>query len=316
VPGPPPDGSGSVVLALSKIYFGDRRRDGTSDPLAWSQYGLDIDGKTTTECSTDVCTLVPGAPRSTQVDGNGGIDNSFGRNIVPILVTILGSTLDETTQADLQAGGPTTLLRIDALGSGADYAPLPGMLYRAASFDGAPAWNGSDVRDVDETSLLGGSLASPAIAFAGGYMTQRTWVGAPASGPGAIELDMALLRTRMPPLPMTHIQIAVNVDPSSGSATQGVLSAIVPTAAFVEWNRQLAGNIASSLCVSSSFDTIARQIEQASDIVTDGSNAPGSQCNGISLGIGFDATAVKLGSAVSAPPLPNACAGAGDADGG
>jgi hypothetical protein len=43
----------------------------------------------------------------------------------------------------------------------------------------------------------------------------------------------------------------------------------------------------------------------------DGTNEPGEACNGISFGIGFDATAVKLGQVVSLPMAPDPCSDGG-----
>ena len=46
------------------------------------------------------------------------------------------------------------------------------------------------------------------------------------------------------------------------------------------------------------------QIEQASDILTDGTQDPTQTCDGISIGLGFDALPDQLGT--TAPPLPQA----------
>src|SRR5208337_3872196 len=76
--GPAPTGTSTSVLAVSQLYYGDTDRNGTADPNAWQLYGLNIDGKTTTASSTNVCTLVAGSSKQVQVDGPNGVDNSFG----------------------------------------------------------------------------------------------------------------------------------------------------------------------------------------------------------------------------------------------
>jgi hypothetical protein len=43
----------------------------------------------------------------------------------------------------------------------------------------------------------------------------------------------------------------------------------------------------------------------------DGTNEPAEACNGISFGIGFDATAVTLGQVVTLPPVPDPCSDGG-----
>ncbi|HEY8040772.1 MAG TPA: hypothetical protein VIF15_13295 [Polyangiaceae bacterium] len=299
--GPPGDGTGTVVLAFSKLYYGDTDRNDVQSTSAWSTYGLNIDGKITTKNSTDVCMLAAGASRVTQVDGNGGIDNSFGENILPILITTAGSNFSASANVAIAHGDATPLLSIDKLGAGARYSPLPGTLYRAAPA-GSVSWNGGDVRPVDQ--------AAPALAFSGGYMNQRVWVGQPPLGPVLFDLHFDN-GTTAPPVPVQHTQLAMVVDASNATASLGVFSGVVATTDFIAWLKQIAGSISTSLCSGSAFDSIAQQINQASDIVLapDGSvsNPAGQSCNAISLGFGFNATAVKLGPPVTVPPPVNPC---------
>ncbi len=51
-----PDGTGSTVVAIKKLYLGDTNRDGTANKVnGWKQYGYDLDGKASTATSTDLC---------------------------------------------------------------------------------------------------------------------------------------------------------------------------------------------------------------------------------------------------------------------
>src|SRR5262249_32716151 len=117
---------------------------------------LDIDGKATTESSTDVCTPVAGAPSYIQADGNHGIDNSFGANVLPLIVTSAGSDFTTLANQAVTLGNSTMMFRIQGLGSGPSYSPLPGDVLRATPTDSPPQWNGGDVRDVDSLSVDGG----------------------------------------------------------------------------------------------------------------------------------------------------------------
>lgn len=117
--GPPPDGKGTSVFAISKLYFGD------NGPNAWKKIGLDIDGKRTDDKSTDVCTRLPGSFPFFQTDGDNGIDNEFGLNLVPFLASAYGYDVFQAANEALSAGDATLLVRIDDLGSGQNYAPLP-----------------------------------------------------------------------------------------------------------------------------------------------------------------------------------------------
>ena len=80
---------------------------------------------------------------------------------------------------------------------------------------------------------------------------------------------------------------------------------------------KVAGRISTQLCGGSTLDTIKMTIRQASDILSDGTNHAGVNCDAISIGIGF--TGKKIGdltkTAVDKAPPPDPCAadgGAGD----
>lgn len=68
-----------------------------------------------------------------------------------------------------------------------------------------------------------------------------------------------------------------------------------------------------SLCSGSAFDSIAQQISQAQDIQLDGTNAAGTPCTAISIGLGFDGVQIGPVDTVSFPEgqLPNICPEAG-----
>ena len=83
--------------------------------------------------------------------------------------------------------------------------------------------------------------------------------------------------------------------------------------------QKVAGRISTQLCGGSTLDTIKQTIRQASDILQDGTNAAGKNCDAISIGIGF--TGKRIGDlkteAKDAVPPPDPCAaGDGGADGG
>src|SRR5262249_24890940 len=84
-PMPPPPNAQDVTFAISKLYLGDTDRDGTSDKVnVWKHYGFDLDHKNSTALSADLCQLRQGAmSKWVYLDGDGGIDNAFGKSIVP-----------------------------------------------------------------------------------------------------------------------------------------------------------------------------------------------------------------------------------------
>lgn len=275
---------------------------------AWSAYGLNIDGKTTSAQSTDVCTQAEGASRRWQADGQNGIDNSFGLNLLPILITTAGSNFNGSANDHITQGGPTMLIQLDSLGAGPTYNPLPGAMVRAAASSVPPRWDGSDLRNVNSASLTGDGGA-PSLSFPNGYLAQQTWVGAPPSGPGLVDLSLISPELVLPVL-MTHLQIAMTLGPTRGTAS-GVLSSVLPIDGVLAWLHVFVGAISTSLCSGSAFASIAAEFEQASDIMIDGTNEPAAFCDGISIGLGFDAVAVQMGPAVAVPAAADPCADAG-----
>jgi hypothetical protein len=115
-----------------------------------------------------------------------------------------------------------------------------------------------------------------------------------------------------------HLHSAVvTFDPQMpGSVTNGTIAGVLNTMEMIVAFQQVAGHISTSLCSGSAFQSIAAQIEQTSDMIVSGStvsNTPGTTCNGISIGIGFDATEIALPTPADiAPPQPppvDPCAG-------
>jgi hypothetical protein len=199
----------AVSLSLSGVDFGDP----TSTP--WMGVGFNLDGLCTTEASRNTCTLATGAPWSEQDDGNDGIDNSYGRNICPIIYTAGGNGACSTqiTQAYLQT---------DASGTG---------------------------------TLMVGSMVYP----------------------------------------VRDVLISLN-----GSA--GMAGGVMPTAGVVTAYQNAAGCIDTALCNSSALQSIVTPLQQASDIMVDGSNSTGEACDGVSFGITFAGS-----TPVTSLPAPPSC---------
>ena len=302
--GPPPDGAGSTVLATSHMYIGDTDRNGAASASAWKQYGLNLDGKITDKSSTDVCTLASGASKSTQVDGANGIDNSWGENILPIILTVGGADAGKKLNDAIASGAFATLLRLDKLGAAQNYSPLPGSVYRGAQTASPPKWDGTDLWPIDTASVNAGDVNQPKVLFSAGYMNARVWVGEP---PQNLELPFSFGGVDWA-IPLRNARILMQVAPDGRSATFGTIAGTLETEQYIMSLKQVAGRISTSLCSGSAFDSIAQQIRQASDMMANGTNAAGAACNAISFGWGFDAKAVKLGPVVPSPaPSPDPC---------
>ena len=82
-------GTTPTVLAISQLFLGDTDRQGNPSPTAWKDYGYDLDGIVSTKTGTNHCAPVKGAnPANVKTDGTNGIDNSFGSNLMPLIVSL------------------------------------------------------------------------------------------------------------------------------------------------------------------------------------------------------------------------------------
>jgi len=294
----------AVVLAIKKFYLGDTDRMGVASQTAWKKYGMNLDGKTTDRLSTDVCTLATGAPKAAQTDGDNGIDNSFGENILPIWLSVIGPTFSQKVNDAIAAGTAETIVfRIDGVTAQPDAAMAPGGVYVGAPLGSAAKWDGSDVWPIDSSSVNGGDLTKPSLAYANGSMTNRVWTAAPP----AVAANLPMLFLADEQVLISDVKMTMTIAQDGSSAVSGTIAGVMPTDTYIAALKRAAGRISTSLCAGAAFDSIAAQIRQASDILRDGSNMAGVPCDAISIGIGFDATIVKIGNVATPAAPPNPC---------
>jgi hypothetical protein len=295
-----------LVLAVNRLYVGDTNPDDSPDAAnAWKQYGFDLDGKTSTGASVDLCQPNAGAaPSNVYPDGNDGKDNSFGNNVLPLL---LGFAPDaaETINQSIQSGDFTLMLRMDDIGPGADSGPFSSLVYGGAVLGSAPAFDGSDCWPVlpeqleDPVDIDSAQTEFPASSVAGNVWTSGS----------TDTLTLTLNIAGFPvPFVLHEARLSLELEVDHEGAVGGQLGGVLDTEAFVEAMRSVAGTFDPSLCSGSTFDSIANQLRQASDIMNDGTQDPAQVCNGISVGFGFKMKRVQLGGvATPVPPAPDPC---------
>jgi hypothetical protein len=335
-PPAPSGGSGTGAnhnYAIRKLYLGGDNRQGVAAATAWKDFGYNLDNLVTTKDSSDVCTLQPGAAKSTQVDGTGGIDNSFGENIWPIVQTTAGTNAEQTINTAIEAGHFTVMSYVtgfdNAAGSTANATGLTGVLlaggnYATANDGGAPSWDTTTHWPILPTLITGCTPATgcpsgtdpiqaATVRFPAAYQAGGTFVnGSPAN----LSLTLSIQGQS---LTINVDSAIITFQPAAGGVTDGTIAGTIVADDLVNQLQSVAGSISSSLCSGSAFNSIAQQIKQASDIVIDGSgtvsNTAGASCNGISIGIGFDATEIAVPTAADVlgaqAPGNNPCADAG-----
>ncbi|MBN4050360.1 hypothetical protein JYT28_01240 [Desulfobulbus sp. AH-315-M07] len=310
-PPPPPDNAGpgdgsDTVFAVTRMYFGDTDSQGSPSPTAWKAYGYNLDGKISTGTSTDLCKPSQGAaPNSVYPDGNGGIDNSWGKNLLPIW-TGLAPDFSAQLNDSIASGEGTFLIKLDDLGSQLNYSVLGGKWYLTAPYAaGLPKFDGTDAWDVSANHLASpGDVESSLYAFTNGYLTANTWVAAPAG-----DVTLTIDNQGFPfAFELHHAFITMVLSPDHQSASNGIIAGVIDTEQHVDQMRKLAGSFDPGLCEGTTFESLADQLRQASDILKDGTQDPTRICDGISIGIGFEAVRAQIGDiAPATPPPPDPC---------
>lgn len=315
----PAAGTEVTVLALSELFVGDSDRNFTPDSQAWKTFGFNLDGYISTKNGLNHCKPVEGAIKSSvQTDGDDGIDNSFGANLIPIIGALADAPSQQITDS-LQGGDFTIMIKLDNLEDPASKANQTGIaaaLYGGASLGAAPAWDGSDMWPVLPELLNNGDINDPKVKFPASYLNGGTWV---SGGKGTLDLTISISGFELS-LQIVNAQIAMDVTGvgTGAAATNGTIAGLINTEQLITELKKIAGGFDASLCESNTFESIAMQIRQASDIMADGTNGdPSKTCDAISIGLGFNAKAVQLGAvAPPAEPPDDPCVDGGSGTGG
>jgi hypothetical protein len=290
------------VLEVSKLLLGDTTPDGISDANAWKQYGFDVDGLVSTKDSTDLCKPIQGAAAGkVYPDGDAGIDNSFGKNVLPIIAS-LASDPTATINSSITAGEFTLLVELEGLTAAADAPDVTGKLFSGSTMASQPKFDGTDCWPVTAESLTDANdIESATALFPMSTLASNHFESASAGTTVSMTFSLGGL-----PFTLTihEARIAMDLDADHQGAQSGQIGGVLDTEELVAALKTAAGSFDPSLCSGSTFENIANQFRQASDILADGTQDPNQDCNGISIGIGFRAKAAKLGG-VAAPVQPN-----------
>ena len=240
-------------------------------------------------------------------DGTNGIDNSFGKLIFPLLKGIDDNLALEVNET-ISTGQGTLLLQFLKLGSGASANPIAVSVFHGGDLGGPPNFDGTDQWPVLDDELVDGTTieSGSKLTFPNGYITSNTWVSGPFpfSNPFVLSLvahgDTLNLEIRNP-------IITLDLDPSRAFGRRGIIAGVVSTAAFESATRDFFVEAAGAACNDATTNAVLGQVAQASDILQDGTQNPGQVCDGISIGVGFDAQVVLLGAVAQTPPPAMPC---------
>jgi hypothetical protein len=297
----PPNGTGTVTFAVTTFFLGDTDRDGGADKASgWKQLGFDLDGVSSASCPSGLCMLRDNATETERTNGIDGIDNSFGRNLLPVLLG--GDNFTSQRLADALALGKasTILISIDGLSAAADATGVTARLYESAPLGHPPANDGTDAWPVrPETLAVPTDLGSAKLEVATAYLVGDVFV---ARFTGALPIQFPYAGDTLH-LTILNPVVSMTIAPTRGTANRGTVAGILDADATTLEARRIAGLFYYPDCSGAGPDSIANQVDWAADILRDGTQDPTKTCNGVSLGLGFNATRAQLGT-VAAPESP------------
>jgi hypothetical protein len=292
-------------FAVYELLLGDATRNGPESDIAWKTFGYNLDGKVSTARSNDGCKPVAGASPKVKDDGENGIDNSFGANVVPL---ITGAQADAPAMVNrtFTNGDFTLLFDVTGLSDEATQTAtgLSGIVLAGGDFgSGQPTFTKADNWPVRPELLSNPSDAkSSTVRFSDAYVVNGTFVAR-----ADLKLNIRLGSTE---IALDLKKAIVTFDHAGEKADNGTIAGVVTTEQFITQMRRVVGNLAPSLC-GSGGDQIERTLREASDIMADGTAGdPSQECTGISLGIGFKASEIAVPSTVApaTPPGEDKCA--------
>ena len=308
-PPPPTDGgpptTQTMTFAVRDVLLGESDRNGTVSTTAWKGFGFNLDGLVSDKASTDVCTLWPGAPKTNQTDGTNGVDNSWGETLLPIVQTAASLPQPSQNVSDtIAAGGFTLQIQVTGLSTDPKQTAtgLTAQIFSSGQYDnGTPAFDSSTDWPVLSTSVKDGqTIGSGAVAhFDSAYITSGTFVSGKGPDPLPIVLNVQGVAVTFD----VHDAILTFDHTAPGAIGNGTIAGTLDTQEFVATMKTVAPQFSTALC-GTAFDGIQQQIEQASDILDDGSNQSGTPCTAISIGLGFDGLQIANPTKVVPPPSP------------
>lgn len=294
-------GGADTVLAINKLYFGDGNNG------EWKKFGANVDGIASTPAMPGaVCKPMMGAdPNKVNTDGDNGIDNSFGANILPSLLFV-DPMFAADTNTSIQAGNFTVMLKMACLPTMGDAPSLVTKLFGGTALGSAPKFDGTDMwpvspdllkdpKDLDSSTVVFDKSSVTSDAFDSGK-NQTFILTVPVNAPtGSTAIKLTIHAA----------QVTMTLAPDRKTAKGGMISGVLNTEEFIAEAKKVG--YLNNICNSPVFTNVTNSIRQASDILSDGTQDPAKPCDGISIGIGFDMAPVQIGSLGPAPMMYKAC---------
>ena len=300
----------------------------SGEPAFWDGIGRNLDGYTTTVDSIAERQCDPPVGASVSVDGENGVDNTMGKELLPYIELLIPCLEDELAASHLRGEG-TLLLWIQGWNGMKDDSRVTVSLLVAAdgtsvapddvmwdmathqlvlASDGvtpapAPSSQQTDTYFMRPESFTGSSNPIPVLRDVAGYIADGTLVYTiPERGDIPLNAGIGSLTIRV-----TDGMILAELNEDFTRITSAALSGRFGLSDL------LSAGLSIGIC-QDIRDSVERRFEPLLDVKSSASAAPGGDCEAMSLGIPFQGavTDITLETGVplragSNPPLPNAC---------
>lgn len=290
-----------IVMTVKELYFGE----GNSGE--WKSFGYDLDGKESTGTSNDVCMLqAMGQKSETYPDGDNGIDNSFGKNLLPTILQLYPSWVTDINNG-IKNGRFTSLVKLQCVPDTGDVPQFTTKLLSGTTLGMPPKFDGSDVWPIEPGLLMDPvDPESASVLFTTSSIKGTTYdAGSNVQFIISVPVRTATSSTSIKlTLYSARIKMELNADRKSG-ATSGMIGGVLNTEEFIAEIQKVG--FLMGLCGNPLFDGIVTKIRQSSDILIDGTQDPAKTCDGISMGLGFDMSGAQIGDVGPANPQGMAC---------
>ncbi len=323
-------GSDTYVVILRDVLIDQRAEAGQpADDAPWRSIGYNLDGYcTTTDAPYSECTPAQGL--AVELDGEDGIDNTFGNSFFPVL-SLGADGIDTDLIATQEQGIGAVLLLIDdwngelndsrvtvtvtqtvfgtTAGPGGAAPDITIVGSEAFLADGTtpaplPSWDGTDYFWGREDTFVAGDPALPNVRVTTAYVTN------------------GVLVARLPdrtPIKLVGTDIGVEITLTELLATGNVYdmffgSSTAPPRVVVagRWgfNDMVAQSANVGICQGTSlFRTLTTILNGMIDVLQDPPDEPDPNlpCDALSVGIAFDAYVGRFGGVAEGQNIPSPC---------
>jgi hypothetical protein len=309
---PPPAWPPASLQAMQFANFGDLGPGGTKDLSAWRSVGLNLDGG---QGAGLRCQPQTGISPEVQQRGDNGIENSFGRNVVPVFDTS-DPPLSINVDNSFAAGDTTLLLAFYDLPSAADAEHLQAAILLGAGADRpsdtpgttthrplASSWtDGTGLWNLTSTALVSEDPVIPRTLLRGSLKTHQ-WASEPADILLVFPIQGASL-----PVTLHRGHLRGTFSPDHRQLHDGVLAGLLAIEEFVAQFTKFAPRFNTSFCAPGSVDFVVKTVfRPAVDTLIDGKVDPTRPCDAISFGMSFEAVSALPGQVIP-PPLADSVA--------